>query len=293
MSPAILEQHVLSKPYFDRQGLILAVDGSVPLGFVHVGFGANQQQDEVNESIAVVSMLMVSKSTVPEEMDRRSIAATLLEQAEAYAQSRNSRVLLGGGAFPNNPFYLGLYGGSRLPGILAEDEFSCRVFKDAGYQVDAENGIWQRELAGFRTVTNRQQMQIRRSYNVQAGFDPNPKTWWEACTLGHAERTRFELYHRGSDAHCGEVTFWDMQPLATHWGVSAAGMFDIWIQPELRRQGLATFLIGEALRQLKENGATVAEVQTRMDNSSSIALFEKLGFEKIDRGILFFKNLEP
>ncbi len=82
-----------------------------------------------------------------------------------------------------------------------------------------------------------------------------------------------------------------MQPLATHWGVHAAGMFDLLIEPEHRRSGMATFLIGEALRQLREHGSTVAEVQTQIDDHASVGLFKKLGFEEIDHGVSFIKQL--
>ena len=102
---------------------------------------------------------------------------------------------------------------------------------------------------------------------------------------------KFELINRFGDFCCGEVNFWDMQPLASDWGVRAAGMFDIMIDPEHRRSGLGTFLVGEALRQLKDHGSTVAEVQTRLDDKAGIGFFEKLGFEQIDQGVLLAKDL--
>lgn len=289
MSTALFEQHVLSKPYFDRAGLILALENEKPLGFVHVGFGANSMLDELNRETAVVSMLMVSKSSVPDATSRSSLACSLLEQAEAYAKEHQAQTIFGGGSYPNNPFYLGLYGGSRLPGILAEDEFTTSIFEQRGFQEQSAIGIWQIELAGFRTIVNREQMQIRRRFNIRAEFDPHPRSWWEACTMGHAERMKFELVDRSTEAICGEVTFWDMQPLARDWGVHAAGMFDIMIDPDVRRGGMATFLIGESLRQLKDHGSTVAEVQTNLDDEASIGLFQKLGFAKIDQGVLFSK----
>ena len=291
ISATVLENHILSKPYFDRQGLILAIDQDQPLGFVHVGFGANQGLDDVNFDTSVISMLMVAKAGISHAGARDNVAHELLLKAENYAKERGAQTILGGGTFPNNPFYIGLYGGSRIPGILYSDSFTRSVFESHGYEPNWKTGIWQLELAGFRTVVNREQMQIRRQYNIQAQFDPAPDSWWEACTLGHAERMKFELFQKSDGAKAGEVNFWDMQPLASDWGVKAAGMFDIHIEPANRRSGLATFLIGEALRQLKDHGATIAEVQTRMDDAASIGLFEKLGFEQIDQGLMFAKAL--
>lgn len=291
ISSSVLEQHVLSKPYFDRCGVLLAIDDDQPLGFVHAGFGANEQLDNVDHRIAVISMLMVARSGTTTTAARGEIAQELLQRAEDFVASRGAKTILAGGSYPNNPFYLGLYGGSRLPGILESDRFSRSVFEKRGYQQEYRTGIWQLNLTGFRTIVNREQMQIRRKFNIRAEFDPSPRSWWEACTLGHAERMKFELINRFGNFSCGEVNFWDMQPLASDWGVRAAGMFDILIDPVHRRTGLGTFLIGEALRQLKDHGSTIAEVQTRMDDLPSIGLFEKLGFEQIDEGLMFTKQL--
>ena len=291
MTPPLLEQLVLSKPYFDRHGLKLAFRNDVPVGFVHVGFGANETLNDIDKSIAVVCMLMVSKSSVPEEKARLQVAKELVAQAEEFAKKEGAKQIWGGSAYPRNPFYLGIYGGSRIPGVLDEDKFTVQVFQQLGYESIEEYGVWQSELAGFRTIVNREQMQLRRKFNVNAQFDPRTSNWWEACTLGHADRRKFELIERRTNLKIGEVNFWDMQPLASHWGVEASGMFDILIEEDQRRSGLGTFLVGEALRQLKEHGSTVAEVQTKTCDSVSIGLFEKLGFSQIDRGQLFSKDI--
>ncbi|MEC9091801.1 MAG: GNAT family N-acetyltransferase [Planctomycetota bacterium] len=291
MTPALLEQLVLSKPYFDRHGLMLAAEGKIPIGFVHVGFGPDKTLSDLNMEVAVISMLMVSKSGAPDQEMRLEVARSLVKAGEDFAMKKGAKTIFAGEVFPNNPFYLGLYGGSRLPGILQEDVFTSGVLGGLQYRAVSEYGIWQRELAGFRTIVNREQMQIRRNYNIRAEFDPSPRSWWEACTLGHAERVKFGLFERSTDFQCGEVTFWDIQPLANHWGVQASGMFDILIDPGHRRSGLATFLIGEALRQLKEHGVTIAEVQADRLDANSIGLFEKIGFKKIDSGVLYSKHL--
>lgn len=292
MTPSLFEQHILSKPYFDRHGFIIALEDGKPLGFVHVGFGANHDLTDLSTETGVVCMLMVSKSRIPDPELRSDVAKKLVEKAESFTSSNGGSQIMGGGSFPFNPFYLGFYGGSRLPGILREDHFTISVYESSNYSRHAEYGVWQRELSQFKTIVNRDQRQIRRNYNVHAEFDPPSRSWWEACTLGHAERMKFQLIKRSTNDLCGEVTFWDMQPLASHWGVHAAGMFDLLIEPEHRRAGMATFLIGEALRQLREHGSTVAEVQTQIDDHASVGLFKKLGFEEVDRGISFIKKLD-
>ena len=40
-----LDRLVLSKPYFDPQGITLAQDDGRPVGFVHAGFGTSRSEE--------------------------------------------------------------------------------------------------------------------------------------------------------------------------------------------------------------------------------------------------------
>jgi ribosomal protein S18 acetylase RimI-like enzyme len=75
-----------------------------------------------------------------------------------------------------------------------------------------------------------------------------------------------------------------MDRISTSWGVHAMGLMNLEIEEELRRQGLATFLVGEALRHAQDSGTSLMEVQVDEEKRAGIGLFEKLGFEKVDRG---------
>ncbi len=286
VSPVTLERHVFSKPYFDRHGLIVAVQDGHPIGFVHAGFGTDDAHKTLSTQIGVTCLIMVA----PHEQ-REEILMELLKRSENYLAQAGAKTLYAGGAFPHNPFYLGLYGGSRLPGILAEDHLSEQLFRKAGYEEIRRSQIFHRKLTGFRPAVNRMQLQARRRYQVISHIDPISTTWWEACTLGHTDRIRFDLHDRQNNDVCGSVVFWDMEPLSSSWGVHAMGLYDLSVDETLRRQGLATFLLGEALRQLQEHGTTLAEVQLRVANTAAIGLFEKLDFETVDEGIILQKVL--
>ena len=80
-----------------------------------------------------------------------------------------------------------------------------------------------------------------------------------------------------------------MQPIAAAWGVSAAGLLHVNIEGARRRQGLASYLVAEALHDLAQEGVTLVETQVVETNAPAINLFEKLGFTVADRGTLFTK----
>jgi ribosomal protein S18 acetylase RimI-like enzyme len=84
--------------------------------------------------------------------------------------------------------------------------------------------------------------------------------------------------------------FWTIQPLAAHWGVHAAGLVDLLVDANQRRQGLATFLISEAIRHLRERGISLIETQTMIHNAPALGLYKKLGFEQVDQGIVYRKE---
>ena len=129
VTAAILEQLVFSKPYFDPEGLIMLLSDERPIGFVHAGFGANDEQSGLTTDVGTTYQLML-------RADRRNdaLADELLAQSEEYLRDRGAKVIYAGGIRPLNAFYLGLYGGSELPGILAGDHVFNEACRRRGYR---------------------------------------------------------------------------------------------------------------------------------------------------------------
>ena len=57
-----------------------------------------------------------------------------------------------------------------------------------------------------------------------------------------------------------------------------AGITDVWVSPDHRRQGLALVVMAELLEWSAERGAGTAYLQVRGDNAPGIALYDALGF---------------
>lgn len=286
MSVAILDRHVLSKPYFDRLGLIVALDDDRPVGFVHAGFGPTTDWQDISIQRGVTCMLMVMPHARHAE-----IARELLTQSEDYLIRRGAKTLYGGCIEPLNPYYLGLYGGSELPGILAPHEELVNLFSGMGYREVERTIIMHRQTAGFRPVIDRTQMFARKKFRVEMVPDPSADTWWEACTTGLTNRVRFELVPKTGGAAAAVATFWDLEPLASSWGVRAMGLMRMSTVPSERRQGLATLLLGECVRQLQAQGIEQIELQCMAQNEAAIKLYHKHGFAQVDSGIVFLKDV--
>lgn len=285
MSTALLDQLVLSKPYFENEGLILALDDDRPVGFVHAGFGPSEDQTGLSREHGVTCMLIVRP-----DYRRMGIGQELLARSEAYLRSRGAKVLYAGGVRPHNPFYLGLYGGSELPGVLDSDADAQRRYRARGYEEVDRTRLFHRELAGFRPPVDRQQMTIRRQKTVEVTIDPPAATWWEACTLGVFDRTRFELVGRDGGPPSASMTVWSMEPISTSLGVRATGLYDLQVAPAERGKGMAVFLLSEAFRQLQAEGVSRVEAQAMQDNEIAARLFARLGFQQVDQGVVYRKS---
>ncbi|MCE9553230.1 MAG: GNAT family N-acetyltransferase, partial [Planctomycetes bacterium] len=236
MSAARFDELVLAKPYFDPQGLIIAENDDSPIGFVHAGFGPADDLRTLSKRQGVVSTLMVDDDTHHEE-----IADALLQRAEEYLSHAGAENVMAGGAGAICPFYLGLYGGSRLPGVLDSDTAMRDFYLRHGYKQSDHISVLHRELASFRPVTDRTQVQIRRSTHLDLVEDPPARSWWEACTLGSFEQIAVQMDPKDHGEPWAAARFWSMGPLGQAWGVNAVGLIDIVVRRFVCSTGWASF----------------------------------------------------
>jgi len=283
MTSALLEASVFSKPYFDRRGLVVACEGQRLVGFAHAAFGPNEAQTAIDTHSGSTLLVAIVPHAAQEQ-----IGAQLLSACEDYLRSAGATSLLGGGCAAMRSFYLGLYGGADLPGILDSSATMQKIFRRAGYEDAARITVLRRPLQGFRPPVNRQQLSIRRSTQLRVIDEPARRTWWEAATTTGVGLRRYDL-HSGDGQQLGSATFWDMQPLAAAWGITASGLLHIQIDQSRRREGLAHYLLGEALYDLGREGVAIVETQAPQENVPARALFAKLGFEPAETGTLFCK----
>lgn len=281
ISPALLETSVFSKPFFDREGLIVAVDDGEVVGFVHAGFSPNLDRTALNHAEGSIVMLVV-----PAHAHDHEIAAGLIEAARSYLHQHGVTMVMAGGAPRMGGFYLGLYGGADLPGILDSSLAMQHGFADSGFVEHDRIAVMRRPLAGYRPPIDRVQVAIRRSTLLTAIDEPDRRSWWEAAITAGICLRRYDLRARDSSV-LATALFWDMQPLAAACGVAAAGLLDLFVLPERRREGLGHYLLAEAMHDLSSEGVGVIEAQARTSNVAATGLLRKLGFETVCHGTIF------
>jgi GNAT superfamily N-acetyltransferase len=285
VTPQLLEEHVLAKPWFDRHGLIVACDDARPVGFVHAGFGPDAEHRNLETSQGTTCLLLVSPHP-----DRANIAAELLSASESYLRRRGAQQLYAGSQFPLNPYYLGMYGSSDVAGVLASNIGWCQLLNVSGYRPKIQRVLAGRPLAGFRPPVDRQQMQVRRRFKLADPLDVLPDNWWDAGVWSLHELTRFDLTVNGGGEPIASATFWDVEPLARSWGVQTVGLAQLEDTPEAREEGLTTFLLAEVLKQYQAGGYAHFEAQAAAEDQTLRGVFQQLGLVEYDQGALWIRG---
>lgn len=285
LSVAHFEQSLYSKHYFDPNGLILAEQDGKPVGFAHGSFGPNDELSGMSFETGTTQIVMVRP-----DLWGTDLPDQLLRQTENYLRGRGARVLYAGGIQPLNAFYLGLYGGSELPGVLLSDTNLQVLLKRNNYHECSRVVVLHRDLVRFRAPVSRNQRKVKREVVFETTYAPETISWWEAQVVGNQERIRFQIIGRRNHKKLASCTFWDIEPLATGWGLRSAGLQDLVVDQTVRRQGYATFLLSESFRELHKRGVTLVEVQTMESNTPAMELYKSLGFAPVDYGIVFRRN---
>jgi ribosomal protein S18 acetylase RimI-like enzyme len=173
--------------------------------------------------------------------------------------------------------------------VLASDPKTQALFEAHGYQPAERSVIVNRDLGQFRPVVDRQQMQIRRHTAVSTIVDPPAASWWEACVFEPFERAKVVLSARDGGTVLASAIYWNMETMASVWGVRAIGIVDLMVGEQKKRQGHASYLLGDTLRQFHQQGIALAEARVDLENAPALALFAKLGFTEVDRAVRYRK----
>jgi ribosomal protein S18 acetylase RimI-like enzyme len=281
-----LERCALAKPYFDPAGLIVAEDGGTPVGFVHAGFGPADDESRIDPTRGVICLIAVRSSH-----RRRGVGADLLRAAEQYLTARGTRTAHAGPHWPRCPFYFGLYGGSNMPGFLDSDPAISPFLQWHGYRPADTTLVLQRRLDVAVSVADPRFAALRRKYEVRLMPQVSIGSWWRECVYGLLEPVEFRLEEKPSGMPAARVLLWEMEGYSWRWGHPCVGVLEIQVRSDLRRQGVAKFLLTQVLRKLQDEYFGMVEVQTPERNPAALALFRALGFEHVDTGRVFRRDL--
>lgn len=284
-STLALELSVFSLPYFDPAGLILAESDNQIVGFIHAGFGFRPTLDALDHTQGILCCVLVDR-----EYHKQGIGKELVRRAEEYLISRGATSIQAGQSRGKDPFYFGIYGGARPSGFLESDQNAGPFFESLGYEPRLKIPVFQRDLTDRRDPMNFRLMALRRQTELVVTDQPENPSWWWFCRFGNIESMRFQLLDRKSGAPIANMTVIGLDHYIRAWNERAIGLVDIFVEEPFRRQGFGQTLIVEALRRLRTEMITRAEIHVPEDYPDAVGAAIASGFTQIDCGVVYQRS---
>ncbi|MCI0701652.1 MAG: GNAT family N-acetyltransferase [Planctomycetia bacterium] len=287
-TPGLLERWVFSKPYFDPEGLIVALEDSnnQVQGYALAGFGPNAELTALDYTQGVICSVAVRPSTA-----RKHLGADLVKQCEEYLIRHGSTTLRAGPVWPYCPFGFGLYGGTNCAGFLASDPAADPFFRSLGYEPAGTTLVFHKKLDAPLSVTDARFGMLRKRYETQVLRAAGVPSWWHECVWGTLDPVEFRMVDKLTNFIAARAVVWELEGYGWRWGFPAAGILDIQVREDLRRQGLAKLLLSQILRFLQDQFFGICELHAPENQPELVGLCRSATMEHVDTGTTYLKKV--
>ena len=288
-STDVFEVFNYSQLFFDPAGLILACDGPQIVGLCHAGFCCSDDESRLDRSRGVICITLVHPN-----YHRQGIGRELVSRAEAYLTGRGATEIFAGPSPHRDPFYFGLYGGTRPSGFLQSDPMAHNFFLGVGYVEHERHGVYQRNLSVARDPINLRIAAIRRQTELAIVDKPYRPTWWWYTHFGRWDSAgidllRFRLIRKSDGEPLAGVTVIGLDQYIPVWQKRAIGLVDLFVVESLRGQGYGQTLLVEVLRRLRQELIDLAELHAPEANQLATRVIQAAAFERVDTGTVYRK----
>jgi len=283
ISTSEFEMFVLSRPYFEAAGLIVATDDNTNqiIGFTHCGFGPADPTTfcrSVDKSLGTIALVCSGAD--------ESLQHALVQAGITHLKSQGAGVIYAGGRFPLNPFYWGLYGGSEFSGILAVESGLHAALVRNGFAESARSVLFEFNLAGAepRHIKN---IVLKRDSQLSIIEDDSLGCPWTELAIEPFHPMNVEIRKRHDKATVASAVLWPMLLYGRRDLRSRIGLISVDVAPENRRQGYGRLVVTEAIKCAMELSYDVMCVQTDATNLPAIKLYEAIGFKQVETASLY------
>lgn len=285
MSTEPFEITTYCQPYFDPAGLIVALKDGEPVGYAHAGFGFTEDRTAICTDLGILCVIMVHP-----DCRRQGIGRELMRRIEGYLRESGAKTLQAGQSRLADPFYYGLYGGSRPSGFLQDDPLADPFFRGVGYRPSETIGVYQRDLTQQRDPVSMRLMNVRRQTDLVIAESPLQPTFWWYTHMGRSDCLRFRLVDRKLGEPVAAVTVIGLDYYLSTWNERAIGLVDVFVRESHRGQGVGQTLLVETLRRVRQDLISRAEMHVSDTNAHLIKAVHGAGFERVDTGTVYQKT---
>jgi len=311
------ETDILNHPYFEADGLIVALDESDRVcGFAHIGFGpltdwsladgrAGSDAEFKSWTSGCTSSLLsaggglisprprldrswgtVAMMVFESPHQAPPWAPLLLDEARRRLEAQGAQVIYAGGAFPLNPFYWGCYGGGEFSGVLSSHQAFHQTLEQGGFRPVQTSVLFEADCFAMEARDPRAAA-IRRDFRFEIEEDFLAPDWWRTIALSEHQHAEIQLRGRRDHRRVARATVWDMEAFGREDGLHRYALTDLVVDPNYRRRGLARFLVVELIKYARLQYIDRLCVQTDSSNQPALALYRALGFEQVETSRLY------
>jgi len=273
---------IFSQPYFDPNGLIVAVENNEVVGFLLAGFGPNSEGSALDYSQGVICAVIVHPN-----VRRQGIGRELVLRGEEYLNSKGATQITAGPSGLLSPYLSGLYGGTRPSGFLVSDEFAAPFFESIDYQPAGSTRIYQRDLLGQKSPIKFHLVNLRRKMQLTIFDDFQAPNWWWLTRFGRLETLHFELVPKSGEAAVASATVVGLDLYIPKWEERVIGLTDVFVNEEDRGKGYGQSLLLEIARRLQDELITKLELHIEESNVVAWHVAEAVGYRQVDTGIVY------
>ncbi|MFP6764627.1 MAG: GNAT family N-acetyltransferase [Planctomycetaceae bacterium] len=270
-----------AQQYFDAAGLILAVDGVVPVGFVHAGFGCRPDGSGLNTKSGVIYSIIVRP-----DYRRQGIGRELLRRAERYLHNAGAETIDAGPAPKRDLFYHGLYGGARPAGFLESDAAAAPFFQSLRYTPVEKYSVTERAVLD-RDPVNFRLTKIRRHWELAIVDQPDPCTWYWMVRYGRLEGLYCVLVPRKGGMPIAGLTLIGLERYIGTWEDNTIGLTDLHVDETHRGQGFGQALILDVIKRLRQESISRATANVNVEDKAGLSVFRSAGFTPVDQGVVY------
>ncbi|MBS0206335.1 MAG: GNAT family N-acetyltransferase [Planctomycetes bacterium] len=276
------DELVFAQTYFDPAGMILACRDGRVVGFVHAGFGTNEDRSWLSTEEGVVCAVMVHPT-----VRGQGIGRELVRRAESYLRSRGSKTIFAGPAEPRDSFYCGIYGGSQSAGFLQSDPAAAPFLAKLGYTPCESHLIFQRSLGvGSADPVGARLVNVRRTTRLTA-LSQEPKSWWWQTRYGRLDAMHLALIPRTGGSPLARISVVGLDRYVNSWQTRGIGLLGLYVTEANRQKGYGQALLVEVCRRVRDDMVQLAEAHAPKTDVAAIAVLESAGFQQIDSGLVY------
>lgn len=281
VNPAVFEQAVASRLFFDPSRLLVAVDRTRPVAWCQWFAGDD----------AAASLVALCFSS--DEIGSKAVTG-LVGLVERDARAAGMSELQVGVHFQSAWGYQGLEPIGHGMGIDVADDRTNTLLEGLGYQESKRIDRWEVATVGYRPPINRDLLAFRRSTMIQRdskGLLP-PHL---AAAMIHLEIERHSLVDTRSRAVLAAIDIWTSDPEALVMPAADA-ILGSWTVPHRANEmviddGSLRYLISSVIPQLAERRIRSLQRSVATDNKIDAATLHAINFSRTNAGRMLMKRL--